>query len=162
MFSLDMSGLDAFKERLALARAQLPDLMQKAVHDAGEWVAEELSNAAPVGASEGPPPSGDAPGRLSESFYVQDEGPESITVRTKQPQKLEYVTQGTGIYGKYHTPIVPTTKKALFWPGAAHPVRSVAGQEANDFVTPIVTEEAPTAEEVLGMVVDELIGILEG
>lgn len=162
MFTLDTSGLDAFKERLAYARQQLPDLMQKTVHQAGEWVSEELSNGAPVGTAEGPPPSGDAPGRLNASFYVQQEGQYSITVRTSQPQKLEFVTQGTGVFGKYGSPIVPVNKKALFWEGASHPVRSVQGQEPNDFVTPIVTDEAPTADEVLSMVVDDLIAILEG
>src|SRR5690242_2174454 len=130
MFELDLSGLDAFRERLAYARSQLPDLTKKAVHDAGDWVVQNLQDAAPVGATEGSPPPGDAPGRLSESFYVQDEGPASITVRTGQPQKLEYVTQGTGIFGPRGEPIRPITKKALYWEGADHPVQSVRGQEA--------------------------------
>jgi hypothetical protein len=165
MFSLDMSGLDAFRARLAYARAQLPDLMDKAVHDAGQFVAQNLQDAAPVGTSEGPPPSGDAPGHLASSFYTQSESSQfasgaAVTVRTNQPQKLEWVRYGTGIYaGKGR--IYPTNKRALFWPGADHPYRSVAGQRANDFVTPAL-EEAPNADEVLGVVVDELIGILEG
>ena len=92
---------------------------------------------------------------------MQEEGKYSITVRTKQPTKLEYVTQGTGLFGPRGEPIRPVTKKALFWEGADHPVRSVRGQEPNSFVDEALAE-APTAEDVLGEVVDTLIGILEG
>lgn len=47
----------------------------------------------------------------------------------------EYVQRGTGIFGPFGKRIFPTTKRALFWPGAEHPYRSVKGQEPNPFVT---------------------------
>jgi len=47
----------------------------------------------------------------------------------------EYVHEGTGLYGPHKRVIVPTTKKALFWPGAAHPVRSVKGMRPRPFFT---------------------------
>jgi len=53
-----------------------------------------------------------------------------------------FVHEGTGIYGKHTHPIVPTTKKALFWEGAAHPVRSVKGQKANPFLLNALEEIA--------------------
>lgn len=47
----------------------------------------------------------------------------------------KYVHEGTGIYGPHHKKIVPVNKKALSWPGAAHPVRSVRGMKPNPFFT---------------------------
>jgi len=44
-----------------------------------------------------------------------------------------YVHEGTGLFGPQKKPIVPTTKKALFWPGAKHPVKSVKGMRPNPF-----------------------------
>lgn len=163
--TIDSSGLDALRQKLADARAALPDLLQEAALQAGEWIRQNLSEAAPVGQGGGPPPEGDQPGPLSESFYAQEETSAfspgaAISVRTTQPTKLMYVTKGTGIYGKQNAPIVPTTKRALYWQGAAYPVRSVAGQQANDFVTPTLAE-TPDAQEVLGVVVEQLAGILE-
>jgi hypothetical protein len=46
----------------------------------------------------------------------------------------KYVHEGTGLYGPHKTKIVPKGKKALFWPGAAHPVRAVKGMKANPFL----------------------------
>lgn len=46
----------------------------------------------------------------------------------------QYVHEGTGLYGPHKTKIVPKGKRALFWPGAAHPVRAVKGMKANPFL----------------------------
>lgn len=167
MFTLEQSGLQSFLERIAEARAQVLGLVQEVVQQAGETMVTDLSAAAPRGKNEGsPPPPGDGDGPLAESFYVQQEPPPSpagaaITVRTTQPQKLEYVTQGTGIYGPRGERIRPKTKKALMWPGAAHPVRSVAGMQPNDFVSPVV-DNAPNGQEAMDVVLSELVMILEG
>jgi hypothetical protein len=55
-----------------------------------------------------------------------------------------YVVGGT----RAHT-ILPRTKQALFWPGAAHPVRSVQhpGTKPNPFMTDALTEVGPQIEE---------------
>jgi hypothetical protein len=163
--SVDASGLDALREKLVEARAALPGLLQEAAMQAGEQIVESLGEAAPKGQGEGSPPSGDADGALSESFFVQEEDSlfspgGACSVRTTQPTKLAYVTTGTGIYGPYNTRIVPTTRFALFWPGADHPYRSVAGQKANDFVTPVV-ESGPDAGDVLATVAERVAEILE-
>ena len=156
---VDAQGLDAMIMRLSAASAAVPGLMQQAVRDAGQMVVDDLSAAAPVGASEGMPPPGDGPGHLNESFYAQDEGETTVSVRTRQPLKLQYVTQGTGIYaGKGR--IRPRTAKALMWPGAAHPYRSVAGEPPNDFVSPVI--DGFDGQEALLPIVDELIAIIEG
>jgi hypothetical protein len=156
---VDTSGLELLRERIAEARAALPDLLQQVVYGAGTWVAEELSAAAPVGKDGGPPPPGDAPGRLNESFYVQAEASKfadgaAISVRTRQPQKLSYVVNGRG-------EVLPVRKQALYWPSLAHPVRRAQPSQPNDFVTPALAN-APDAQEVLTPVVDELILILGG
>jgi HK97 gp10 family phage protein len=45
----------------------------------------------------------------------------------------EYVHRGTGLFGPFKQKIFPKTKKALFWPGAAHPVKWVKGMKPNPF-----------------------------
>ena len=45
-----------------------------------------------------------------------------------------YVHEGTGLYGPHRQKIVPKTKKALYWPGAAHPVRAVRGMKGQPFL----------------------------
>jgi len=51
-----------------------------------------------------------------------------------------YVHEGTGLYGPRKTKIVPKNKKALFWPGASHPVRSIRGMKPNPFLTKAAQE----------------------
>jgi hypothetical protein len=46
-----------------------------------------------------------------------------------------FVHEGTGLYGPHKTKIVPKDKKALFWAGARHPVRSVRGMVGRPFLT---------------------------
>lgn len=60
-----------------------------------------------------------------------------------------YVIQGTGLYGPRHAMIVPTTKQALYWDGAAHPVKSVKGQKPNDYREPAAEEAIPLVAAVL-------------
>lgn len=137
------TALQSQLEGLSRLRNELPGLIRAALSDAGNAVVQDLASAAPRGTGSGTPPEGDASGPLAESFsaIVEDaEGETVLTVKTTQPTKLMYVTEGTGIYGPYGERIYPKVKKALYWEGAEHPVASVAGQEANDFVSPIIDE----------------------
>lgn len=144
MFRVQMgTALQSQLEGLSRLRNELPGLIRAALSDAGNAVVQDLASAAPRGQGGGTPPEGDAPGPLAESFsaVVEDaEGETVLTVKTTQPTKLMYVTEGTGIYGPYGERIYPKVKQALYWEGAEHPVKSVAGQEANDFVSPITDE----------------------
>jgi HK97 gp10 family phage protein len=54
-----------------------------------------------------------------------------------------YVHEGTGLFGPFGKKIFPTIKKALFWPGAAHPVKSVKGQKPNPFFTRALQKTRP-------------------
>lgn len=53
-------------------------------------------------------------------------------VRVTAPY-AEFVHRGTGIFGPYKQRIFPIIKKALFWPGASHPVKSIKGMKPNPF-----------------------------
>lgn len=158
-------GLDILKARLEQARQELPSLLEEAATQAGEYVRQRLSDAAPHGSSGGTAPQGDAQGPLADSFtsFMEAQATSGVVVavRTDQPTKLMYVTKGTGIYGPRGQRIVPVNAKALFWVGADHPYRSVAGQKPNDFVAPVVADP-PQAEEMLQSAIDGLRAILEG
>lgn len=136
------TNIDELRQRLADSKELLPSALAGAANTIGTQLTENLHDAAPQGKGESSPP-GDEPGPLANSFIVQDEGAPSefsaaISVQTTQPTKLEYVTKGTGVYGPNGQRIYPKVKKALYWPEATHPVKSVAGQKPNDFVTPVV------------------------
>jgi len=49
-----------------------------------------------------------------------------------------YLEMGTGIYGPEGRPIKPVNKKALYWPGAPHPVKSVKGMQAKPIIGPTI------------------------
>jgi len=136
------NGLDMLIERVRKARSELPKITTEAAQRAGDTLAQQLSSAAPRGKNPGPPPPGDASGPLAKSFSAQATQSNSgatLELKTNQPLKLQYVTLGTGIYvGK--GVIKPLTKRALFWPGANHPVRSVRGIKGKDFVKPIIAK----------------------
>lgn len=51
-----------------------------------------------------------------------------------------FVHEGTGLYGPRKRRIVPVTKRALYWKGARHPVRSVRGQRSNPFLRDALKE----------------------
>src|SRR5487761_2283615 len=152
-------GTQALRLKLQMAQAALGPAVTTAIVMSGEHVAQALSSAAPTGkgASGGQPPKGDAPGALSESFHNQPLSSSytyaATQVITTQPTKLGYVRHGTGVYGPSGTRIRPRVKRALAWPGAAHPVRSVRGSPPNDFVTPVLEEGVAYAHERLAAAV---------
>ena len=45
-----------------------------------------------------------------------------------------YVHEGTGLFGPKKQRVRPKKAQALFWPGAAHPVRSIAGMKGRPFL----------------------------
>jgi hypothetical protein len=45
-----------------------------------------------------------------------------------------FVHEGTGIFGPRHQRIRPVAKRALFWPGAKHPVKSTKGMKGRPWV----------------------------
>jgi len=56
----------------------------------------------------------------------------TATNKEGEPYGL-FVHEGTGLFGPLKRLIKPKTKKALYWEGAKHPVKSVKGQKPNRF-----------------------------
>ena len=54
-----------------------------------------------------------------------------------------FVHEGTGIFGPNREPIRPKEKKALYWEGAAHPVKMVRGMKPRPFLRKALEEEGP-------------------
>jgi len=54
-----------------------------------------------------------------------------------------FVHEGTGIFGPTGMPIFPTEKQALWWPGAAHPVKMVKGQKPQPFLYDALQDKGP-------------------
>lgn len=164
IISSNTSGIDALRKRIEKAHNAVQPLLEKAAKESGETVSTMLSGKAPHGNSGGLPPPGDGPGPLARSFHVIEKHQSdvaAIEVQTTQPLKLRYVTKGTGVHvGKGR--IYPTTKRALYWKGAAHPVRSVAGQRANNFVSPVLARTEGAIRTEMIAVVRKLNGILGG
>lgn len=163
MIKFTMGGaLQKQLDRIAQVRSELPGIVEDALDKSGRAMVQDLASSAPrSGSTGGSAPEGDASGPLAESFMASVES-STLTVKTTQPTKLSFVTQGTGLYGPLHQRIYPKVKKALYWPGADHPVPSVAGQEPNDFVSP-VTDVAGKAinEAVSEAILEQLQSIGE-
>lgn len=156
-------GIQQLRDKINLGRMMLPALMEDTAKMIGEDAVQIMSDAAPYG-SEGTAPAGDVPGHLADSFTADTTSSGesfTVTLQTNQPTKLSYVTQGTGIYGPRGQRIVPTTARALNWPSAPHPVRSVAGQQPNDFVTPAIDEISANVDGLMNGLVDELTAAVE-
>lgn len=86
-------------------------------------------------------------GDLRASLTVQELDAATVAMGTN----LEYavfVHRGTGLHGPFRRRIVPTDKKALFWPGAAHPVKSVRGQPPQPFLRTALERVLPEAERL--------------
>lgn len=70
--------------------------------------------------------------------FVTKGGRQGVVRVTDAAPYAIFVHEGTGLYGPRKQKIViePTEKKALFWPGARHPVRRVVqlGQKPNPFM----------------------------
>lgn len=86
-------------------------------------------------------------GDLRASHTVQDIGPGQVGMGTNWDYAA-FVHEGTGLYGPKKQRIRPKTKKALDWPGADHPVKSVAGQKPNPYLERVLAKVIPEAESL--------------
>lgn len=163
----DTSGIDMLIARISKARAELPRVVTEAAQRAGDTLKQQLSSAAPRGKlhslySKSPP--GDVPGLLSESFSAlaeQTSTGATLELKTNQPLKFQYVTIGTGIYvGK--GVIKPLKAKALWWPGAPHPFKSVRGIKGKDFSKPVISKANDVVKTEMQTATQEINDILGG
>lgn len=97
-------------------------------------------------------------GKLSRSIFAKVNGLEgSVGPDLSVTPYALYVHRGTGIYGPFGKRIYPTSKKALYWKGAAHPYRSVAGQKANPFVKNTFDEIKDPIERIWSEMIKRVI-----
>ena len=73
-----------------------------------------------------------------------------------------FVEQGTGIYGPSKARIEPTSAKALFWPGADHPVRSIAGMQGRHYMEKILADATPEITSLFGQCLTQINAALAG
>jgi hypothetical protein len=156
ILSSNSAGLDALIAKAKQAQSELPRATRDAAQRIGDTVAKQLSDVAPKGKNGGPPPPGDAQGKLSNSFSAKAEQRDvgaRMTLSTSQPLKLKIITGGRKV-------VVPTTKKALFWPGLSHPVKRSNAVKANDFVSPVMSRRNDVVKAEMQKAIQELKGIL--
>lgn len=161
-FTLDVSGLRALQARIQFAiEDNVTYTLMEGLQNASDDAVKRLQEESPYDAS---PNNGVIPGEeghLSDSFHaneVQDNGDDVVsnTVITQEPIKFQYVTQGTA------SPIQPKEKKALWWPDAGVPRRSVRGQQANPFHYQVQLDVLKNGDTYFASALAKLKADLEG
>lgn len=99
-------------------------------------------------------------GRLAGSWQLQQDGKDYHIY-----SNVEYalnVHEGTGIHGPKGQPIeiLPKYKKALYWPGASHPVSRVLhpGQKPNKFADRALSKTESRTGEFIDRAIRETLG----
>lgn len=155
-FTGTFSGNAALIARLEQALQLIAPGMAQGVQAAADDAVQLTHDACPVDLEEDNGVIPGEEGHLADSFMadpVQESAAgASTTVRTQEPIKYSYVTQGT----LDKEPILPVTKMALWWPGAPHPVGHVHGQAANDFAAGVPDEVASKGYEYFAPLLDGL------
>ncbi len=158
MITVTTPGLNALKANIARIQKQLKPTITQGLQDGAIKAEYRLSMAAPNGkAIDDHTIPGDAPGKLLQSFddkAVND----GIVIITHQSHKLQFVRYGTGVWGPLGRRIYPITAQALFWQGAAHPYRSVAGMRPNDFVSPALPGAKQDIRDSVVTALQQLLG----
>lgn len=158
-FRISLKGLKALYSRIeAVMEDDFGSMLAEGVQAASEDAVKLLEEAAPYDAA---PDNGIIPGEgehLIDSFYANEATPKgnalaTNTVRTEEPIKFQYVTEGT----LTAAPIKPKTKQSLWWPDAGYPRRQVQGQAPNPFQEPLVGEIEANGDEYFA----ETLGLLK-
>jgi HK97 gp10 family phage protein len=133
--------------------SEIGEAIKQALERVGDLIRERAQKAAPY-----------RTGYLHDSIHkdavYETSGGFGITVGTNI-EYARYVHEGTGEFGMFHTPIIiePKNKKALFWPGARHPVKKVVqkGIKPNPFLIRGAAAAAGEIESVVGDLVGDAI-----
>jgi HK97 gp10 family phage protein len=111
-----------------MASNEFPEVAKKILLKVGAAIVSEASKSPPDGA---PVKSGHL--RKNITMDTSKLASFQVTIGTKTTVPYaEYVHEGTGVYGKHKTPIVPKKKKALKTPYGIK--KNVKGQEPNPFL----------------------------
>ena len=142
-FEFQIPNLPVLMAAFAQAPAIVGPILQKYVSASQAVLAKNTGQNTPY-----------ASGALIQSFLFQQSG-----LQASWSPKVNYalfVEQGTGIYGPTGARIVPKTAKALWWPSAAHPVRSIAGMQGRHYMEKILESATPELTELFSQCGDDI------
>ena len=132
VFSIDTSDFNMIAENIKWMQQQQVGMLRQMTSKVAKRLAEELAKAAPQSGGQryyydgSPVPPADA-SKLNESFRVTVTGPDTRAVVTLAPRKFSWTNYGTQPPTFGTGTMFPRKKKALWWPGAAHPVWMMSG-----------------------------------
>ena len=156
LMSINANGAKQLQLRLITAQDRIPARLETAMLDIGAELIIRLRQASPKGHEAGPPIGSDAPGRLADSYHARVTGGKSrikLVVTSDEPTKLKIVRKGRkAVHAK--------NKKALYWKGAQHPVKSVKATRPNEFVFPTLTSAMPMMIQKLTEAMQEEIRLI--
>lgn len=138
MFTIEPGNVADLQARLQAVREQLAARLPETVAAFGTEVALPQFQAAT------PTRTGGLAAAYQTSVSHDATGTATLTITNSQGQRLQWLIEGTGIYGPRGQRITPTVARALMWDGASHPFRSVKGIQGRDFLTPV--QQALAAE----------------
>jgi HK97 gp10 family phage protein len=102
-------------------------------------------------------------GTLRRSIHAQVASLGGLTGKVIQDTGVakygSFVHFGTGVYGPKGTPIVPVNKKALYWKGAAHPVKSVKGMKARPYMQEAFDQKKEEAKPIIEESIRREVGL---
>ena len=140
--TIDTADLDKVADNIAAAGRNVPTHRRTMITRVGQLVMRAAQREAPEGK-----------GVLRQSIGMTVVGGGSGALITEGARHGVFVREGT----KPHV-IVPRHKKALYWPGAAHPVKRVShpGTKANPYHQRAVEDSRPDIEEAAGEMVGKI------
>jgi HK97 gp10 family phage protein len=134
---MTVTGAEAIAAKFAAAAKVVPTVaVPSGLTKCGLLVTRVAKQKAPVDT-----------GNLKLSIFMDPVSPVEVDVASPAEYSV-YVEYGTSAHE-----IRPTNGKALFWPGAAHPVAVVhhPGTTAQPYMRPALDESKPAIEALLGV-----------
>ena len=141
--TIDTADLDKVADNIAAAGRNVPTHRRTMITRVGQLVMRAAQREAPEGKTR----------ELRRSIGMTVVGGGSGALITEGARHGVFVREGT----KPHV-IVPRHKKALYWPGAAHPVKRVShpGTKANPYHARAVEDSRTDIEEAAGEMVGKI------
>jgi hypothetical protein len=152
-FSVDTSGLSALIAKIKQVQTDLEPTINEALDEIADEGVALLKQAAPFDPSENNGTIPGEEGHLRDSFQTSAAENQHAEIITTEPIKFSYVTGGTD------SPIFPVSKQAMWWPGAAHPVAQVNGQNANPFHQDVIDDLTTEGSNILQ---EKILELLQG
>lgn len=131
--TVDARDLDKVAANIAAAGRNIPRHARTAITRLGQLILRSLQREAPVKS-----------GRLRDSLHMDVVNGGMGAILSEGVAYGKFVREGTGPHAIY-----PRSKRALYWPGASHPVRMVnhPGTKANAYHERAVRDSRSDIEE---------------